>query len=530
MQQRPVHHIPGRVRFHVPRLARDAAYAKRLADATAGVPGVRQVRINRSAASIVVTYDAPPPAKRDGRLIPTSESAVVAALARCIASAADPALPIAPPARPDGRQAATGHAEGPAVLPPLEQPVDLVRHLGVQILALGLAAATAVGATIPGGVVGAAVLAAAIPHARRAAQGLRTERRPTVEILDVTTCVLLVARSSFLPAAFTMTVIELAEVARQWTARRGVLESSGHATVVRDAASTPDGAGTVASIAAPPERESRVGDHARRTGDWAVTPTLALGALVGAASGDIGRTTGIVSLDMGTGMRVSAPVAVLVAQDHALRSDILFRSGRAVELLGRMETVLLGDADADARPATVQALGEDGVSVERMPRGLSATQRAERVLELQASGRRVAVLVRDRRDIPAAVQADLAVTFGSADDACLEAADVVLLRDSLDDLLDAIGISRHTMSLLRQNQKLVIGANIAGITYGVLTPLSPIGGVLLNNGVSLIALLNGLRRPAHARRPSALIPLSVDRGTASEVSFMPTPMPTSRTA
>jgi soluble P-type ATPase len=325
--------------------------------------------------------------------------------------------------------------------------------------------------------------------------------------------VLLVARSSFLPAAFTMAVIELAEVARQMTARRGRPPLSAASPALLDAGVAADGEAPIGIDPAPRSRESRVGDHARRTGDWAVTPTLAVGALVGAASNNLGRTTGIVSLDMGTGMRVSAPVAVLVAQDHALRSDILFRSGRAVETLGQMDAVVLGDDAADAHPELVEALGSAGFAVERMRGELTPIQRAACIEELQAARGRIVLLMGDRQDVLAATQADLAVTIGGADDPSQEVADVVLLGDSLDDLLRAIEISRHVTAVLKQNQRLVVGANVAGIAYGALAPLSPIGGVLLNNGVSLLAVLNGLRRPGGDRRPST--PMTQSGGEAA---------------
>lgn len=506
------HHIPGRVRFHVPRLARDAAYGARLHDAAGRVPGVRQVRVSRSSASLVVSYGGRWE-RVGGTGLPAHGSSVVAALIACIQGCADATWSMPAAAGSDGIRSIPADTDRAAALPPLERPVDVVRHLGMPAVALGLAAATAVGTAIPGSLVGAAVLAAAIPHARRAAQGLREERRPTVEILDVTTCVLLVARSSFLPAAFTMAVIELAEVARQMTARRGRPPLSAPTAALQDVGAAPDGDPPITVVPAPRSRESRVGDHARRTGDWAVTPTLAVGALVGAASSNLGRTTGIVSLDMGTGMRVSAPVAVLVAQDHALRSDILFRGGRAVETLGQMDAVVLGDDQADAHPALVEALSRAGLAVARMPRGLTPGRRVACIEELQASRGRIVLLVDDHRDVLAATQADLAVTIGSADDLSREVADIVLLGDSLDDLLRAIEISRHVTSVLKQNQRLVVGANVAGIAYGALAPLSPIGGVLLNNGVSLLAVLNGLRRPGGDRRSPA--PMTTSGGQAA---------------
>ncbi|MCP6756321.1 hypothetical protein NL533_32340, partial [Klebsiella pneumoniae] len=87
----------------------------------------------------------------------------------------------------------------------------------IPALGLGLSAALTAGLAVPAALVGAAVAAATIPHALRAWQGLRTEKRLTVEVLDVTAVGLLLAQSSFLAPAFMMAVIEGAEVARAWT-------------------------------------------------------------------------------------------------------------------------------------------------------------------------------------------------------------------------------------------------------------------------------------------------------------------------
>ena len=77
-----------------------------------------------------------------------------------------------------------------------------------------------------------------------------------------------------------------------------------------------------------------------RTGNPAVVPTLAIGGAIWAASGSMGRAAGIVSLDMGLGMRVSAPIAILTAQNYAARHGIVIRSGRALEMLAQADTFL----------------------------------------------------------------------------------------------------------------------------------------------------------------------------------------------
>ena len=99
-------------------------------------------------------------------------------------------------------------------------------------------------------------------------------------------------------------------------------------------------AATMATVAAMDRPDTRVSNHARKVGNGAVVPTLLVGGAVYAMSGSVARMTGILSLDLGTGMRVSAPIAVLTAQSNAARQGILIRSGRAMEMLAEVDTVV----------------------------------------------------------------------------------------------------------------------------------------------------------------------------------------------
>ena len=131
-------------------------------------------------------------------------------------------------------------------------------------------------------------------------------------------------------------------------------------------------------------------------------------------------------------------------------------------------------------------------------------QKADIVTNLQASGKKVAVVGDGINDAAAMAHADVAISLGSASALARETADVVLLTDDLRDLIHAIEIAQHALTIIRQNQAFVVGTNSAGIAYGALAVLNPIAGVLLNNGVALVAALNSLRTlnaPAGAEKP-----------------------------
>lgn len=54
---RCVHHIPGRARFRIPLIKDDRSHAEAACQALLALEGVRSVKVNRAAASLVVSYD-----------------------------------------------------------------------------------------------------------------------------------------------------------------------------------------------------------------------------------------------------------------------------------------------------------------------------------------------------------------------------------------------------------------------------------------------------------------------------------------
>jgi heavy metal translocating P-type ATPase len=73
--------------------------------------------------------------------------------------------------------------------------------------------------------------------------------------------------------------------------------------------------------------------------DRAVIPTLALGAL-GLATAGPGSAVAIVNCDLGTGIRMAAPIAMLSSLTLAAQHGILVKDGRALELMRKVDTFL----------------------------------------------------------------------------------------------------------------------------------------------------------------------------------------------
>ncbi|HNS02913.1 MAG TPA: heavy metal translocating P-type ATPase, partial [Anaerolineae bacterium] len=96
----------------------------------------------------------------------------------------------------------------------------------------------------------------------------------------------------------------------------------------------------VGLMKAAPIHDTRMEDYARKVGDKVVIPTLALGAAVFATTGMLHRGVSVITMDIGTGVRVSVPTAILSTLTYAARQGVLIRSGRAIEQLAMVDTIV----------------------------------------------------------------------------------------------------------------------------------------------------------------------------------------------
>lgn len=86
--------------------------------------------------------------------------------------------------------------------------------------------------------------------------------------------------------------------------------------------------------------DSRVGNYAARVADRFVLPTLGLATLSYAISANLSQAASLLMLDLGTGLRVSVPTAILASLNHSAGTGVLIRSGRALEALADVDVVV----------------------------------------------------------------------------------------------------------------------------------------------------------------------------------------------
>ncbi len=150
----------------------------------------------------------------------------------------------------------------------------------------------------------------------------------------------------------------------------------------------------------------------------------------------------------------------MVRGGFALADEVKPTAAAAVAGLRRLglRTLLLS-GDAVAVAATVgAAIGVDEVIAGAMP-----GSKAEVVEGLQDRGRSVAMVGDGVNDGPALTAADLGIALGTGTDVAISAADIIVLRDDLQAVTDALLLARATMRTIRQNLGWAFAYNIAAI-------------------------------------------------------------------
>jgi Cu+-exporting ATPase len=179
-------------------------------------------------------------------------------------------------------------------------------------------------------------------------------------------------------------------------------------------------------------------------------------------------------------------------------ADLVKPSARAaIDELHRqnIEVVMMtGDNEVTAN-AVAEQLGIDQVFAGVMPEN-----KAEKVKELQAQGKTVAMAGDGVNDAPALAQADVGIAFATGTDVAIESADITLLKSDLSGILKARNLSRATMKNIRQNLFFAFVYNIVGvpIAAGILFPvlgllLSPMIASAAMTFSSVSVIVNALR-------------------------------------
>jgi Cu2+-exporting ATPase len=178
-------------------------------------------------------------------------------------------------------------------------------------------------------------------------------------------------------------------------------------------------------------------------------------------------------------------VAIIALADR-LRSD----AQQLVDELranGIKMTLLSGDRRPVAE-AIAKQLGGMEVIAEVLP------QDKDRVIhELQQAGAIVAMVGDGVNDAPALIRADVGIALGSGTDVSVESADIVLMHNELNKVLQATQLSRRTLRTIKQNIGLSFVYNLIMVPLAMMAKVTPLAAAITMPISSLIVIGNAAR-------------------------------------
>jgi Cu+-exporting ATPase len=190
---------------------------------------------------------------------------------------------------------------------------------------------------------------------------------------------------------------------------------------------------------------------------------------------------------------VGVALADRVAGYLAIADRLRASSPEAVAKLRRMgiEVVMITGDNAATAQAIAQAAGVASYRAQVLP-----ADKAAAVTEFKSGGAVVGMVGDGINDAPALAAADVSFALGAGSDVALEAADIVLMRNDLLSVVDAITLSRATLRRIRQNLFFAFFYNVLGIplaAFGMLNPMIA-GGAMALSSLSVVTNSLLLRR------------------------------------
>ncbi|MGK7958256.1 MAG: heavy metal translocating P-type ATPase [Crocosphaera sp.] len=386
-----IHHIPGRVRFRIYRLSHDERFADHFQQLLKAANNIETVRLNHSAACVVVTYN------------PKEQLNIQEYVFNIIEKA-------------DNNSRLNTENQN-------KKNLEEWSSLTLPSLAT-LLAFSATKLPIPGLklIASLTLLKAAFPVVKRAYESLFNEQKINIDCLDSLALIFSGLQGQMVTPALVITLHELGDIIREKTARSTEIKTSnlldtighfawvekdnkiihvesnqvktGETVVVYPGESIPvDGkvikgkaiidqqqltgesmpivaqensavyastllrsgeirikcekvaektraAASLQLLEKAPVHDTRMANYAAHLAEQLMMPSLGLAGLILIITQDPQRVASILTLDFVTGIRVSIPTAFLGALNHTTRHGILVRSGRTLELLAEIDTIV----------------------------------------------------------------------------------------------------------------------------------------------------------------------------------------------
>ena len=159
---------------------------------------------------------------------------------------------------------------------------------------------------------------------------------------------------------------------------------------------------------------------------------------------------------------------------------------------GVKKTVMLTGDNKKTAEKVGEKVNIDEVHSELLP--LGKVKEVEKLLRASNKNSKLAFVGDGVNDAPVLARADIGIAMGGiGSDAAIEAADVVLMKDDINALVDAINVSKKTNKILWQNIIFALGVKIIVMVLGTFGIANMWTAVFADVGVTIIAIINSTR-------------------------------------
>jgi Cu+-exporting ATPase len=141
------------------------------------------------------------------------------------------------------------------------------------------------------------------------------------------------------------------------------------------------------------------------------------------------------------------------------------------------------------------------VGIDEVHAGVTPEGKADIVAALRADGRRVAVIGDGVNDAAALASADLGIAMGGGTDAAIGAADITLVREDMRAVVDAVRLTRRTLTTIRANLVWAFGYNVVTVPLAATGWLNPMFAAVAMSASSVLVVANSLRLRAYQPAP-----------------------------
>ena len=190
---------------------------------------------------------------------------------------------------------------------------------------------------------------------------------------------------------------------------------------------------------------------------------------------------------------VDSELAGIIAVADQIKASSL-ETVEKLHSLGLEVVMLTGD-----NKKTAEVIAEQ-LSIDKVVSEVLPEDKANKIKKLQAQGKKVAMVGDGINDAPALVQAEVGIAVGTGTDVAIDAADIVLMKPDLNSVVNAIVLSKKTITNIKENLFWAFFYNVIGIPFAM-GVFYIFGGPLLNPMLagaamsfsSISVVLNALR-------------------------------------